>query len=52
MFGAADLEGPIAELDGERLKILRTSLTDPGGDAREARCGDGSIWITESEPVS
>jgi len=52
MFGDAELEGPIAELDGERLKILRTSLTDPGDGAREARCGDGSIWITESEPVT
>ena len=52
MFGAAEVEGPIAELDGERLKILRTSLTAPGDGAREARCGDGSIWITESEPVT
>ena len=52
MFGTPEVEAPIAELDGERLKLLRTSLTDPGGDAREARCGDGSIWITESEPAS
>jgi hypothetical protein len=52
MFGSAKVEGPIAELDGERLKILRTSLTDPGGDARMVECGDGSIWITESEPAA
>jgi methionyl-tRNA formyltransferase len=52
MFGASEVEGPIAELDGERLKLLRTSLTDPGDGAREARCGDGSIWITESEPAA
>ena len=39
------------ELDGERVKLLRTSLVDPGGDAREVECGDGNIWITESEPV-
>ncbi|HEY7148296.1 MAG TPA: formyltransferase family protein [Gaiellaceae bacterium] len=52
MFGSAKVEGPIAELDGERLKILRTSLTDPGGDARRVECGDGSIWITESEPAA
>jgi methionyl-tRNA formyltransferase len=51
MFGAADVEGPIAELDGGRIKLLRTSLTDPGGEAQEVECGDGSIWITESEPV-
>ena len=52
MFGPAEVEGPIAELDGDRLKLLRTSLTDPGDGAHEARCGDGSIWITESEPAS
>jgi methionyl-tRNA formyltransferase len=52
MFGAGPVEGPIAELAGQRVKLLRTSLTDPGGDALEVQCGDGSIWITESEPVS
>jgi methionyl-tRNA formyltransferase len=52
MFGASKVEGPIAELDGQRVKLLRTSLTDPGGDSRKVQCGDGSIWITESEPVS
>lgn len=52
MFGAGDVQGAIAELDGVRVKVLRTSLSDPGGDALEVQCGDGSIWITESEPVS
>jgi methionyl-tRNA formyltransferase len=52
MFGAGDVQGPIAELDGARVKVHRTSLVDPGGDALEVQCGDGSIWITESEPVS
>jgi methionyl-tRNA formyltransferase len=52
MFGAADVDGPIAEVDGRRVKILRTSLTDPGGEAQEVQCGDASIWMTESEPVS
>jgi methionyl-tRNA formyltransferase len=52
LFGAADIEGPIAELDGERLKLLRTSLTDPGGGARSAECGDGRLWIVEWEPVA
>src|SRR3954469_1121308 len=42
MFGGGDVEGPFADIDGERLKILRTSLTDPGGEAREVECGDGS----------
>jgi hypothetical protein len=52
MFGAGDVQGPVAEIGGERVKILRTSLVDPGGDAREVQCGDGSIWITESEPAA
>jgi methionyl-tRNA formyltransferase len=50
-FGMSPVEGPIAELDGERVKILRTSLTDPGDGARSVECGDGRIWIVESEPV-
>jgi methionyl-tRNA formyltransferase len=52
MFGAGDVQGAVAELDGARVKVHRTSLVDPGGGALEVQCGDGSIWITESEPVS
>jgi methionyl-tRNA formyltransferase len=48
-FGLSPVEGPIAELDGERVKLLRTSLTDPGDGARAVECGDGQIWIVESE---
>jgi methionyl-tRNA formyltransferase len=50
-FGMSPVEGPIAELDGERVKLLRTSLTDPGDGARAVDCGDGQIWIVESEPA-
>jgi methionyl-tRNA formyltransferase len=52
LFGAGEIEGPIAELDGERLKLLRTSLTDPGDRARRVECGDGPIWVVESEPAA
>jgi methionyl-tRNA formyltransferase len=52
MFGAGDIEAPIAELEGERLKLLRTSLSDPGDGARRVECGDGPIWIVESEPAA
>jgi methionyl-tRNA formyltransferase len=52
LFGAGDIEGPIAEVEGERLKLLRTSLTDPGEGARRVECGDGPIWVVESEPVA
>jgi methionyl-tRNA formyltransferase len=51
-FGQNPVEGPIAELDGERVKLLRTSLTDPGDGARAVECGDGRIWIVESEPAT
>jgi methionyl-tRNA formyltransferase len=52
LLGAGDVEGPFAELDGERVKLLRTSLTDPGEDARPVECGDGRLWVVESEPAS
>ena len=45
------VEGPIAELDGDRVKLRRTSLTDPGGGARRVECGDGPLWVVEVEPV-
>jgi methionyl-tRNA formyltransferase len=51
LFGAGEIEGPFAELDGERLKLLRTSLTDPGDGARRVECGDGQIWVVEFEPA-
>ena len=52
MFSVGEVVGPIAELDGERVKLLRTSLTDPGDGARCMECGDGRLWIVESEPVT
>jgi len=51
-FGLSDVPGPIAELDGERVKLLRTSLTDPGNGARAVETGDGTLWIVESEPAA
>ncbi|MEK6275817.1 MAG: formyltransferase family protein [Actinomycetota bacterium] len=50
-FGMSPVEGPFAELDGERVKLLRTSLTDPGDGARAVETGDGTLWIVESEPA-
>jgi methionyl-tRNA formyltransferase len=42
--------GPIAGLDGRSVRLLRTSLTDPG-DGRAIECGDGPLWIREYEPL-
>jgi methionyl-tRNA formyltransferase len=52
LFGAGDIDAPIAELEGERQKLLRTSLTDPGDSARRVECGDRPIWVVESEPAA
>jgi methionyl-tRNA formyltransferase len=49
-FDMGPVVGPIAELDGKRVKLLRTSLTDPGDGARAVECGEGRLWIVESEP--
>ena len=50
-FGMSGLRAPVAELDGEQVVLLQTRLTDPGGNARRAECGDGPIWVVASEPV-
>jgi methionyl-tRNA formyltransferase len=41
--------GALTELDGERVRVLRVSLQS--GEGHEVECGDGSLWIVESEPV-
>lgn len=51
-FNLSGIPAPRAELDGERVRLVRTSLTDPGGGARRVECGDGPIWIVESEPLA
>ena len=39
--------GALAELDGETLRVLRVSLEPT--DGRAVSCGDGTIWIVETE---
>ena len=50
-FGMGPVDGPFAELDGKRVKLKRTSLTDPGDGSQAVDVADGKIWILESEPV-
>lgn len=50
-FGMSPVAGPFAELDGEQVRVTRTSLVDPGGDSRRMAAGDGPIWIVSWEPV-
>jgi methionyl-tRNA formyltransferase len=49
-FGMGPVEGPLAELDGKRVKVTRTLLTDPGDGSPAVETADGTIWILESEP--
>jgi methionyl-tRNA formyltransferase len=50
-LGINDVLGAVGDVHGERLHVLRTSLADPGGGERRVECGDGPIWILESEPL-
>jgi methionyl-tRNA formyltransferase len=50
-FGLGPVVGPVADLGGERVRLTRTSLVDPGGDTRRVEAGDGPIWIVSSEPL-
>ena len=50
-FALSPVVGPIAQLDGGPVRLTRTSLVDPGGDARRIEAGDGPIWVVSWEPV-
>jgi hypothetical protein len=39
--------GALASLDGETVRVLRVSAEPGEGAAME--CGDGTLWIVESE---
>ncbi|HKN63631.1 MAG TPA: formyltransferase family protein, partial [Gaiellaceae bacterium] len=43
--------GALLELDGEPVRVLATSLTEVEG-ARRLDCGDGPLWIVETEDLS
>jgi methionyl-tRNA formyltransferase len=42
--------GPILEREGERLRLLRTSLTEVE-EAERLDCADAPLWIVEAEPA-
>jgi methionyl-tRNA formyltransferase len=43
--------GPLLELDGELVRVLRTSLEEVEG-ARRVEAGDGPVWIVTTEPAA
>jgi methionyl-tRNA formyltransferase len=42
--------GPILERHGQRVRLVKTSLTEVEG-AERLECADGPVWILESEPA-
>jgi len=49
--GTHSVPGPLAELDGRTVRIVQTTLRDPGGTVRRVECGDGPLWVLATEPV-
>jgi methionyl-tRNA formyltransferase len=43
--------GALLELDGAPVRVLATSLTEVAG-ARRVDCGDGPLWLLETEELS
>ena len=50
-FGLSPVQGPIADLDGTRVRLVRTSLREREDAVARVECGDGPLWILASEPV-
>ena len=50
-FNMSGIVAPVAELNGLRVRLVRTSLTDPGDGSQRVETGDGPLWIVESEPL-
>ncbi|MGH3130538.1 MAG: methionyl-tRNA formyltransferase, partial [Gaiellaceae bacterium] len=50
-FGLSPVAGPIAELEGARVRLIRTSLRERVDAVARVECGDGPLWILEHESV-
>lgn len=48
--GSDETRGALLELDGETVRVLGTVLEEVAG-ARRIECGDGPLWIVETEAV-
>jgi len=47
---AGALHGALAELDGETVRVLASSLTEVAG-ARRVECADAPLWLVRTEPA-
>jgi methionyl-tRNA formyltransferase len=45
-----ELHGALAQLDGETVRVLASSLEEVEG-ARRVECADGPLWLVRTEPV-
>lgn len=43
------LNGALADVDGETVRVLESSLTEVEGATR-VECGDGPLWLMKTEP--
>ena len=52
--GTESVVGPIATIDGRRVRVRRTSLADPpqADGAIRMAAGDGPIWVVAWEPLA
>src|SRR6266550_449587 len=50
-MSAGGTRGALLEFDGKPVRVLATSLTEVEG-ARRLECGDGPLWIVETEELS
>jgi hypothetical protein len=46
-----ETRGALLELEGRTVRVLATSLTEVEGACR-VECGDGPLWIVETEELS
>ncbi len=45
--------GPVATIDGRRVRVVDASLDEPGDtDALRLDAADGPLWLTEVEALS
>jgi methionyl-tRNA formyltransferase len=51
-FGLSPVVGPVATLDGSRVRVTRTSLVEPGAKGRRVETGDGPLWIVDWEALA
>jgi methionyl-tRNA formyltransferase len=50
-IATGELHGALADVDGETVRVLASSLTEVD-DAVRVDCADGPIWLMKTEPVA